>query len=205
MSEQGDLFKADATWFHVFRSMFESDAAAKIGPYAFTVYCAIKSHVDFHTGEAFPSIGALSNKTGISERQIKSALATLEKHGFLRRQKVGRSNHYVLRESVPILDRENGTMAAAASWDYIPMMVRNAVDDLKNVTLSGDLNGAKIIHIETMHVEIKQAQVIVGSNNTAVQIGDADMASLPEDMRSRLAEIGARIKERNSGGDGGSC
>lgn len=205
MSEQGDLFKADATWFHVFRSMFENETASKIGPYAFTVYCAIKSHADFHSGEAFPSVGALAKKTGISERQIKSALVTLEENALLRKEKIGRSNHYVLREHIPILESTSGEVAALATWDYAGMAVKYAVQDLKNVVISGDLNGAKIVHIERMHVEIKQAQVVVGSNNTAVQIGDADLASLPEDMRSRLAEIGARIKERNSGGDGGSC
>jgi hypothetical protein len=75
---KGDTLSAELTWFHVFKAMIDDGEVAKIGASAFTTYCVIKSHTNFATGVAFPSIETICKKSGISERQVKYDLKTLE-------------------------------------------------------------------------------------------------------------------------------
>ncbi|MBF0169249.1 MAG: helix-turn-helix domain-containing protein [Alphaproteobacteria bacterium] len=91
-------FKADTSWFHVFRDFVHSGACARLGPHAATVLLVIKSFTDFETGESIPSIDTIVEKAGISRRQVILSLAELEKAGYLVRIKDGRSNSYRVRE-----------------------------------------------------------------------------------------------------------
>ncbi|MHA6891409.1 helix-turn-helix domain-containing protein [Ralstonia pseudosolanacearum] len=70
--------RAETTWFHIFRSMFSSRDAARMGPYAVTVYLVIKAHANFHTGNSFPSIELIADETGISRSQVIRVLKVLE-------------------------------------------------------------------------------------------------------------------------------
>lgn len=191
---QGELFQAETTWFHLFKTMIDGGDAAKMGPYAFTIYCVIKSHTNFATGLAFPSIETIADKSGISVRKVKEELQALEQMGYITKVREGRKNLYTLREKVEILDKATGRPAAVAMWDYLPDTVKDAVSDLRNVVMKGDLNGAKIIHIENLHVEIKQ--MVTGG--TAFQFNDADLNKLSPEMRESLEAIRASIKERRS-------
>lgn len=150
---QPDLFNAETTWFHLFRTMFTNGDVKQIGPYAFTIYCAVKAHASFHTGEAFPGIDKLVELTGISPAQVKRVLATLEASGYLNISKVGRRNHYTLREKVAIQDA-HGRPAAVATWDYLPGTVKDTVADLRNVLVTGDFAGAKIVQIQHLTVNV---------------------------------------------------
>jgi biotin operon repressor len=87
------------------------NAVAEIGGTAFTVYCAIKAHVDFNTGESFPSQKLLAEQTGFSERQIIRSLKTLEQHGLLEKTREHTRNLYRLKERL-VIDK---TMVA--TWD----------------------------------------------------------------------------------------
>ena len=138
MTGQAGLFEADSTWFHLFRSMFESGDVAKMGSTAFTVYCCIKSHASFKTGEAFPGLSRLAELTSFSDRQIRRALRDLESMGYLTTQKVGRSNHYVVREQIGFSDPE-GKPAGTASWDYLPLAVEATRAELRNFLCSNRL------------------------------------------------------------------
>ena len=62
---QKELFEAQTTWFHVFKSMIDSGDLARMGPYAATVYLVIKAHTNYATGRAFPAIETISEKSGI--------------------------------------------------------------------------------------------------------------------------------------------
>lgn len=60
---KGDSLNAELAWFHVFKAMIDDGEVAKIGASAFTTYCVIKSHTNFATGVAFPSIETISKKS----------------------------------------------------------------------------------------------------------------------------------------------
>jgi DNA-binding transcriptional MocR family regulator len=151
--QQFELFRAETTWFHVFRSMIEGGDVARIGPYAFTVYAVIKAYTNFRTGRAFPGIPEIMEKSGISKSQVIRALDTLEENGYITREKKGRSNTYTLREKVGISDSQ-GRPVASAAWDYVPDGVKGAVADLKNVLMTGDFAGAKIVSIQNLTVNV---------------------------------------------------
>jgi len=80
---KGNNLSAELAWFHVFKAMIDDGEVAKIGASAFTTYCVIKSHTNFATGVAFPSIETISEKSGISQAQVKRDLKTLEANGLL--------------------------------------------------------------------------------------------------------------------------
>lgn len=154
---KGDSLNAELAWFHVFKAMIDDGEVAKIGASAFTTYCVIKSHTNFATGVAFPSIETICKKSGISERQVKYDLKTLEEHGYITREKQGRNNIYTLREKILITDK-TGKPTGQASWDYLPDGVRAAVADVKNVLMSGSFADAKIVKIENLQVVIVNAE-----------------------------------------------
>lgn len=182
---QGELFKAETTWFHVFRDMIENGDVAKMGPHAVTVYLVIKAHTNFSTGRAFPALETIVEKSGISESQVKRSIKTLEEFGYVSKEKKGRSNIYTLREKVQVTD-EHGRPTAMATWDYLPSSVSHAMADLKNVLMTGDLGGAKIVHIERLNVNLQ-----VNNSGGNIQINAADLEKLPADMREALLKIRA--------------
>jgi hypothetical protein len=154
---KGNNLSAELAWFHVFKAMIDDGEVAKIGPSAFTTYCVIKSHTNFATGVAFPSIETISQKSGISQAQVKRDLKTLEANGLLTKEKQWKSNVYTLREKILISD-ENGKPAGQATWDYLPGAVRDAMADLKNVLMTGQFADAKVVMIENLQVNIIKAE-----------------------------------------------
>ncbi len=181
---QEELFQAETHWFHVFKAMIDNGDVAKMGPYAFTTYCIIKAHTNFSTGRAFPAIDTIVEKSSISERQVKKDLKKLEELGYITKIKKGRNNEYTLREKVSITD-DKGRPQAVATWDYLPSSVREAVADLKNVLVTGDFAGAKIIQINTLHVQILNQ----GDHNIGIQITPEQFAKLPPDIRKNLNSL----------------
>lgn len=179
--KQFELFRAETTWFHVFRSMIEGGDVARMGPYAFTVYAVIKAYTNFSTGRAFPGIPEIMEKSGISKSQVIRALGTLEDNGYITREKKGRSNSYTLREKVGISD-SHGRPVASAAWDYVPDGVRGAVADLKNVLMTGDFAGAKIVTIENLTVNVFRDQ----STQINIQSLLDDMGKLPPETQEIL-------------------
>jgi DNA-binding transcriptional ArsR family regulator len=180
---QGDLFKAETTWFHIFRDMVESGDVAKMGPHAVTTYLVIKAHTNFATGQSFPGVDTIAAKAGMSTRQVLRELKVLEDHGYLNKRKEGRNNHYTLREKVQVTDTE-GRPTAVATWDYLPNSVKSAVADLKNVLVTGDLSGAKVVHIERLHLNVQ-----INNAGGNFQLNAADFDKLPEEWKNTLRAI----------------
>lgn len=172
--------KAETLWFHVFKEMIDNGDIAKLGPHAVTVYLVIKSHSNFSNGTAFPSIETICKKSGISESQVKRSLKALELEKYLVREKKGRNNIYTLREQIAVHDGK-GEIAAKASWDYLPSTVQSAVLELKNLVLTGDFAGAKIIHIDRL---IQQNNL---GSGTAIQI-NATTEAEALDVLAKLTE-----------------
>jgi DNA-binding transcriptional ArsR family regulator len=167
---KGDNLSAELAWFHVFKAMIDDGELAKMGPSAFATYCVIKSHANFSTGKAFPSVETICKKSGISERQVKRDLLTLEQHGYIVKEKQGRNNIYTLREKILITDH-TGKPAGQATWDYLPDAVRTAVADVKNVLMSGSFADAKVVKIENLQVVIVNAEP--GANVNVISGGEA--------------------------------
>jgi hypothetical protein len=138
----------DTSFFSLFRQMFIQGTVAEIGGTAFTVYCAIKAHVDFSTGESFPSQKLLAEQTGFSERQIIKSLKILEQHRLLEKTREHTRNIYRLKERL-VIDK---TMVA--TWDYLPATLKKARQELRNFALTGELKDAKVIHIEIHNLTI---------------------------------------------------
>lgn len=183
LDTRGPELAADVTWFHVFRSMIEGGDVARMGPHAFTVYAVVKAHAHFSTGAAFPSVELIAEKSGVSVRQVKRELQTLQALGYLGVRKVGRANHYALREKVEVMD-EAGRPAAVATWDYLPAGVGAAVAELKHVLMSGDLGGARVVNIERLTVNLATAGGMVLN---------VEGSRMPEDLRRKLDEFAASI------------
>ena len=180
---QGELFKAETMWFHVFKDMIDSGDMARLEGGTIKVYLVIKSYTNFSTGHAFPSIELIAEKSGLSDRQVRRCIADLEQAGYITKDKTKRHNLYTLREKVNIKS-DDGRPQAVATWDYLPGSVRDAVADLKNVLVTGDFAGAKIISIQNLTVNV----VNVGDNSVNVMdsvIGDSN----------QLKELKGKIKK----------
>jgi hypothetical protein len=145
----GASMDIDTSFFSLFRQMFIQGTVAKIGGTAFTVYCAIKAHVNFNTGRAFPSQKLLAQQTGFSERQVIKSLKVLEQHGLLEKSRKHTHNVYHLKERL-VLDEKT-----VAVWDYLPATLKKARQELQNFALTGEWKDAKVIHIEIQTLPLK--------------------------------------------------
>ncbi|MBF0169040.1 MAG: helix-turn-helix domain-containing protein [Alphaproteobacteria bacterium] len=161
-------FRADGSWFHVFRDYVHSGACAGLGPYATTILIVIKSFTNFETGYSFPSIQTICELSGISRRQVLLSLASLEQAGFLTKIKEGKSNSYRVRERVQINDHAKRPVAVAI-WDYLPRAVKQAQAELQNFVLEGNVSDGspqRVIYIEQLCLNLQ----IVESGGTGTQI-----------------------------------
>lgn len=181
--KQIPMFEATTSWFHVFKSMIDSGDLAKLPGSAVKCYLVIKSLSNFSTGKSFPALETISEKAGLSLSQVQRELKTLENFGYVSKSKSGRKNIYVLREKIEIND-DNGQATALASWDYAPLTVKAAVADLKNVLLSGELAGAKIVTIERLQVNVNN--ISDHGFNVNIQQFMADLEKLPVALRDKV-------------------
>jgi DNA-binding transcriptional ArsR family regulator len=189
---QGSLF-ADPSWFHVFKDMIDSGEITKMGTQAFAVYAVIKRYSHHTSGEAFPSIELIAEKVGIVPRQVMRELKTLEEMGYLTKHKVGRRNNYVLREKVTIRDTA-GEAYAVASWDYVPQGVTEAVKDLKNVLVAGDLSGARIVQIQHLTVNVAR------DNATQIIFNQTVFEKLPLELQQQMLKMREAIQDLSTEG-----
>jgi DNA-binding transcriptional ArsR family regulator len=174
-NKQLNLIEPETSWFHVFRQMIDSGDISKMGPYAVTVYLVVKSFTNWKTGKSFPSIDLITEKSGISKRQVISSLQKLEDLGYVTKERVGRVNNYKLREKIDFVDGE-GRPAATASWDYLPSTVRDAVAELKKFRMTGSSEGLTVINIENLTLQIQQ---VFGGENIS-QNNMIDPNALPD-------------------------
>ena len=195
--EQNELFEAETQWFHVFKAMIDSGELAKMEGSTVKVYLVVKAHTNFSTGRAFPALETIAEKAGLSVAQIKRCLKQLEEHGYISKEKKGRSNVYTLREKIQIEDG-TGRPAAVATWDYLPSSVQQAVADLKNVLVTGDLAWSKVVHIERLQINVNN--LYDNATNFNVQQFMADLEKLPPAYADKIrAAFEASQKHKNQG------
>ncbi|PTS86096.1 helix-turn-helix domain-containing protein [Pseudomonas sp. HMWF032] len=180
---QNSTLEAEPHWFHMFVTMIRGGDVAKLGPHATTVYLVIKAYANYTTGDSYPGLELIAEKSGVSIAQVKRELKTLESHGYVCKERRGRSNHYQLREKIEIRD-DVGRPTAVASWDYLPCAIRHAVEELKNVLVTGDPASARIIQIERLQVNVNHLHD--NATNFNVQQYLAALDGLPANLRSNL-------------------
>ncbi len=183
MSEKEEIYKAETTWFHMFKAMIGNGDIAKMGPCSLSVYIVIKGHTDFNTGQAFPSLEHISEKSGISRRQVIRSLEILEKYGYITKQKIGRNNIYILREKIEMIDNA-GRPVGIATWDYIPNSINAARAELKNFLLTGR-SSDQIVHINTVNFNI---QINQGGENKQYNI-DSDLEKISDPKTREFLRI----------------
>lgn len=197
-TKKTEHLKAETTWFHIFKAMIDNGDLAKLSGSSVKIYLVIKSHTNFSTGQSFPSMEIISEKSGISIAQVKRELKSLEDFGYISKSKIGRRNFYTLREKVEIKD-DIGRPAAVATWDYLPSSVKHAIADLRNVLVSGDLAGAKVVHIERLQVNINNLHD--NAINYNIQQFMADLDKLPSDLRDRVLKAWEASKKKDENTD----
>jgi len=192
------IFEAQASWFHVFKSMLDGGDVAKMGPYATTVYIAIKAYTNWKTGKSWPGIELIVEKTGISRAQVMRSLKTLEEHGYIIKEKSGRHNKYTLREKVPVYDskEDDKRPVAEATWDYLPSTVKAAVAELQNFVVTGKKDGLTVINIEHLTLNLQQNFENATGNQTnynASLAGAVDWSKVPDDDPVKRAFLAAKV------------
>lgn len=177
MNDQQELFEADVSWFHVFKEMIKSKEIANMQASSVVVYLVIKAFTSWQDGRAFPSLETIAEYSGITDRQVKRCLDELIEKGHITKSKLGKKNVYRLREKLVVTDTETGVPAAVATWDYAPLTASKAVLELKNMLVTGDFNGAKIISIERLYLQ--QGDYNTQNNSTF----NADFGKLTKEER----------------------
>ncbi len=160
--------KPNTYWFHVLKTMIDHDLA-NLGPYAFTVYCVIKSHCNIRTGVAVPSIETIARKSGISPRHVMRQIKRLERQGYIIKSRARKYNEYRLTEKVVLCDCD-GRRQGHAQWEYQPLQIENSIKELKHKLLDMQAS-AHIIHLE-------QQQTLQSQTNIDVQINKAELDEL---------------------------
>lgn len=191
--KQMELFKAQTTWFHVFKDMVDNGDLARLSGSSIKVYLVIKSYTNFSSGKSFPMIETIAEKSGISSAQVKRELKSLEEYGYITKSKIGRNNCYTLREKVVIHDAM-GQETAVATWDYLPSTVKDAVADLKNVLVTRNLENAQIVHIDKLQVNV--THVYDNGVNLNIQSMMSDLDGLPKDLREKLLSAWSASQNR---------
>ena len=136
-AEQTELFKADISWFHIFKEMIRNESWARLSGSAAKIYPVIKAFINWESGSAFPSIDTLERYSGVSRPSIVKALKELEKAGLLIKSVTkGKGSNYTLVEKFNV-EGADGRPAASVSFDYLPAYVGDAVTELKHFMAQG--------------------------------------------------------------------
>lgn len=197
-AEQAELFKADISWFHIFKEMIRNESWAKLSGSAAKIYPVIKAFINWESGSAFPSIDTLERYSGVSRPSIVKALKELEKAGLLIKSVTkGKGSNYTLVEKFNV-EGADGRPAASVSFDYLPAYVGDAVTELKHFMAQGlSLPDGKtnFIKIDNLTLNIHNGNNInirAGIDEDTLMRGIKDMANnknTPEAMRvAEMAE-----------------
>jgi len=157
-------------WFHVFASMIDKNEIRDMGTTAFAVYCVIKRHAAFHSGESFPSVETIADRCGLSDRQVWREIDTLVEKKYIEKRKMGRRNCYALNEKISIttMSGEPGV----ATFKYSPSLAQECVREIKSLIASEEKKG-KHVQINIEHLTLN-VQVI---NDNSVTINNIDVDS----------------------------
>lgn len=184
--------RVEHTWFHVVRGMVMGGEIARIGVVPWAVYCAIKAHTDFETGNAGPSIDRIATLVGCSHDTVQRALRELVKRELVEARKSGRRNIYAINEKVDIT--VDGQPYVTAQRRYEPAHFAGFIEELRRFAKTGNLPGDKGI---TFNVNITVNNIHQG-DGSSVHIGDVHVSRASLDDAGGLTEEESRAVEDNA-------
>lgn len=141
--------KIDSTFGTFQRDMFESGLVAELGANCFVLWIAIKTHADFNSGVAWPSIRRLAEITGLSVNTVQKAIKELEEASLLRIVKTGNqraSTRYVARERLDV--RLGSRLLCRIVIDYVPQTIRQQLSKISETLKTGERNPEAFSQVE---------------------------------------------------------
>lgn len=141
--------RIDSTFGTFQRDMFESGLVSEIGANCFVIWIAIKTHADFNTGTAWPSIRRISAITGLSDKTVQKALKELQAAHLLKIIKGGnqrQSTRYVARERLDI--RLGNRLLCRIVMDYVPSKIKQTMHSITETLRSGERNPDAFSNVE---------------------------------------------------------
>ena len=141
--------KIDSTFGTFQRDMFESGLVAELGANCFVIWIAIKTHADFNTGIAWPSIRRLAAITGLADKTVQKAIKELEAASLLRIVKSGNqraSNRYIARERLDV--RLGSRLLCRIVIDYVPEAIKSQLHKISETLKTGERNPDAFSEVE---------------------------------------------------------
>lgn len=186
--DQQELFKPDFGWFHFFRTIIQNDTWAKMSLAAKALYPVVKSYANSENGAAFPSYDTLAAKSGLSLPSVAKSLNELADLGMVTAVKSrGKKTVYSIKETFEVQHPASGKQGTA-SFDYVPQLVKKAVEEMKALITTG--SQGKIIQINFNlncgEVTSNNAQIMVDGVTTN---GASDILKMLEEKeRTQLVD-----------------
>lgn len=141
--------RIDSTFGTFQRDMFESGLVSEIGANCFVIWIAIKTHADFNTGTAWPSIRRIASITGLADKTVQKALKDLQTHHLLKVTKTGnqrQSTRYIARERLDV--RLGNILLCRIVMDYIPAKIRGTMNSIQQTLKTGERNPEAFTQVE---------------------------------------------------------
>ena len=167
-------------FFQVFNAMIAEGMIADIGVYSF-VYTAIKSHINYSTGEAFPSIELIAKLTGMTDRQAIKSLAVLEQKGLVTKERHGRKNHYKLNELFNI--QRGDDVIGSATIEYKPNTIQETIQELKEALAEGNLANTQNITFNITLIQNSDHATVNNTNTTNINNGYSEFKKTLEKIK----------------------
>lgn len=173
--------KVNVQWYHQFAYMIDDGSAASMGPYAWLVLSVIKRYANFETGNAFPGIETICQKSSLSPSQVKREIKKLTAMKFLVKERKGRNNHYRIKEHIPVptIDGQR-----TATFEYAPSRVALTISELKRLLVEGRTDGT---FVQLNNVE-----------NLAIHVHIGDNYSIKTGPEIKVGEILENIKDEKT-------
>lgn len=173
--------RIDSTFGTFQRDMFESGLAAEIGANCFLLWIAIKTHADFNTGTAYPSIRRLAEITGMADKTVQKAIKDLQEAHLLKIVKAGnqrQSTRYIARERLDI--RLGKMLLCRIVIDYIPAKVRANIHKIQETLKSGERNPEAFSEVEIIPAQGFKWNEATGTLQAQIPIRDMPAPTLNE-------------------------
>ena len=141
--------RIDSTFGTFQRDMFESGLVSEIGANCFVIWIAIKTHADFNTGTAWPSIRRIASITGLADKTVQKALKSLQDAHLLKIVKTGnqrQSTRYIARERLDV--RLGNRLLCRIVMDYVPSKIKANMHQIQETLKSGERNPDAFADVE---------------------------------------------------------
>ena len=168
-------------FFQVFNAMIAEGMIADIGVYSFAVYTAIKSHINYSSSEAFPSVDLIAKLTGMATRQVIRSIVILEEKGLVTKEKRGRKNHYKLNELFNI--QKGDDVIGSATVEYKPNSIQETIQELKTALAEGNLSNTQNITFNITLIQNSDNATVNNTNTTNFNNGYSEFKKTLEKIK----------------------